>query len=164
MRIRWRESLHALERMARAFESGLIMLLLSALILLASSQIVLRNVFSTTLSWGDELVRLMVLWLALVGAVAASRDARQIRIDVLSRILPASLVWVPDGLASAVTTVVCGALAWESLRFVQDSRAFEDVLLGSQPAWLFQVILPVGFSIMAWRYAVRTVAVLARRS
>ena len=164
MRVRLRDTLQVLERTARALENSLIVLLLSGLIAVASSQIVLRNVFSTTLAWGDELVRLMVLWLALIGAIAASRDARQIRIDVLSKLLPASLAWVPDGLAAGFTTVVCGALAWESLRFVQDSRVYEDVLLGNHPAWVFQVILPVGFSIMAWRYAVRTVAALLRRS
>lgn len=150
--------MHRLERIARALENGLLVLLLAVLIVLASSQIVLRNVFSASLAWGDELVRLLVLWLALIGAIAASRDGRQIRIDVLSRLLPAKVMWVPDSIATAFTAVVCAFLGWHSLRFVLDSRAFDDRLLGDQPAWLLQIILPIGFAIMAYRYAVRTCA------
>ena len=133
------------------------MALLAVLIALASSQIVLRNVFSTTLPWGDELVRLLVLWIALIGAIAASRDGRQIRIDVLPRLLPASVQWIPDSLAAAFTATVCGFLAWHAWHFVADSRAYDDILLGSWPAWVLQIILPIGFLVMAYRYAVRTV-------
>jgi len=160
---RWRETLGLLERAARAFENGLIVVLLAVLIVLASSQIVLRNVFSTTLSWGDELVRLLVLWLALVGAIAASRDGRQIRIDVLPRMLPTSKAWIPDSLATAFTATVCAFLAWHAWRFVEDSRAYEDVLLGGWPAWLLQLILPIGFAVMAYRYLIRAVGSIVER-
>lgn len=141
----------------------MIVLSLSVLIVLGSSQVVLRNVFSTSLAWGDELVRLLVLWLALIGAMAASRDGRQIRIDVLSRLLPQRFIWIPDAIATAFTSIVCGFLAWHSARFVQDSRAFGDLLLGGRPAWVVQLILPIGFAAMAYRYAIRTAATLGGR-
>jgi TRAP-type C4-dicarboxylate transport system permease small subunit len=155
-----RAALRLLERLAQTLENGFIVSLLAVLVLLASSQIVLRNVFSASLPWGDELARLLVLWLALGGAVAASRDGRQIRIDVLSRVIPDRWAWVPDGLATAFTAVVCGLLCWQSARFVVDSRAFGDLVLDGFPAWAVQVVLPLGFGIMCYRYAVRTLAVL----
>ncbi len=158
-----RQRLERVERWARAVENGLLVLLLALLILLASSQIVLRNVFSSSLPWGDEAVRLLVLWLALFGAIAASRDGRQIRIDVLSRVIPERLVWIPDSIATAFTSVVCGIFAWHAWRFVQDSRAFGDQILGDWPAWVLQLILPIGFGVMAYRYAVHTAGVLMRR-
>jgi TRAP-type C4-dicarboxylate transport system permease small subunit len=155
-----RSALRLLERVARALEDGVIVSLLAVLALLASSQIVLRNVFSASLPWSDELARLLVLWLALGGAVAASRDGRQIRIDVVSRMIPERWTWLPDSIATAFTAVVCGLLCWQSVRFVLDSHAFGDVVLGGFPAWLVQIVLPVGFGIMSYRYAVRTLAVL----
>lgn len=160
---RWRQGLERIEQWARALENGLLTLLLALLIVLASSQILLRNVFSTALPWGDEAVRLLVLWLALFGAIAASRDGRQIRIDVLSRLLPKRFVWIPDVVATGFTAVVCALFAWHAWRFVQDSRAFGDQLLGDWPAWVLQLILPVGFAVMAYRYAVRTLGVVVRR-
>jgi C4-dicarboxylate transporter DctQ subunit len=163
MSARWRHALDTLERSARHFENGLLVVLLGALVALASSQILLRNVFSTSLAWGDEAVRLLVLWLALVGAIAASRDGRQIRIDVLPRLLPERWLWLPEAVTAAFTTVVCTALAWHSTRFVMDSHAFGDTLLGEQPAWLVQIILPVGFGIMAYRYLARTIRAIVER-
>jgi TRAP-type C4-dicarboxylate transport system permease small subunit len=159
-----RQGVERLDRWTRALENGLLVVMLAMLVLLGSTQILLRNVFSSSLSWGDEFVRLLVLWLALLGAIAASRDGQQIRIDLLSRIVPARLQWLPESLAGAFTTVVCGMLAWQSWRFVQDSKAYGDLLLGDWPAWIFQIILPVGFAVMCYRYALRTITQLVVRN
>jgi len=159
----WRNGFAHMERWARALENGLLTVLLSLLIILSSAQILLRNVFSSSLSWGDEAVRLLVLWLALFGAIAASRDGRQIRIDVLSRVMPARFVWILDAAATGFTTAVCSVFAWHAWRFVDDSRVFGDQLLGDWPAWMLQLILPFGFAVMAYRYAVRTAGLLLRR-
>jgi len=152
-----------LERGARHLENALLVSLLGGLVVLAGSQILLRNAFSTSLAWGDEAVRLLVLWLALVGAVAASRDARQIRIDILARLLPERWVWMPEAAAGTFTAVVCAVLAWQSTRFVLDSRAFGDTLLDDRPAWVLQIILPIGFAIMAYRYLIRALRALLER-
>lgn len=132
-------------------------LLLSGLILLASTQIVLRNVFSTGLGWGDGVVRLMVLWLALLGAIAASRENKQIRIDLLTR----SLSGVPQKTARFVTDVftvaITSLVAWHSWRFVRDSWLYGDVLVADWPAWIFQLILPIGFALIAYRSVLQTI-------
>lgn len=143
------------ERVGRWLENALLALMLGGLILLASAQILLRNFFSVGLSWADGLVRLMVLWLALLGAIAASRDHRHIAINLAERYLPAPVLRPIRLLVDAFTAVVAGVLAWHSLRFVLDSRAFGDVLLNGWPAWWFQSILPVGFALIAYRYALR---------
>ena len=145
------------ERWGRWLETALLTLLLSGLIVLASSQILLRNVFSTGLEWGDGLVRLMVLWLALLGAIAASRENKQIKIDLLSHSLAEPLQRVARITTDLFTAIVTGLLAWHSWRFVQDSRLYGDVLLTDWPAWIFQSILPIGFGLICYRYVVRAV-------
>ena len=143
-----------LERLGRLAEDTVLVLLLSAMILLASAQILLRNGFNTGFIWADELLRLMVLWLALAGAVAASRADRQISIDILSRWLPPRAKLAVAAIVDLFTAGVCGVIAWHAARFVLEAREFGDTLLGDLPAWWFQVILPVGFALMCWRYAV----------
>lgn len=142
-----------LERWGRRAEDAVLALLLVAMILLASTQIVLRNLFDSGLVWADGLLRLMVLWLALIGAVAASRADRHISIDILSRFLPARARLASEVAVDAFTAAVCGLLAWHAWRFVADAREFGDTLLGDLPAWWFQLVLPVAFALMAWRYA-----------
>ena len=138
----------------RRIEDAVLALLLSSLILIAGSQILLRNLFSIGLSWTDELLRLLVLWLALVGAVAASRGDRHISIDVLSRFLPGAWARFMTAFTSLFTAGVCGVLAVQSWAFVSLSIEFEDRLLGGLPAWPFQIVLPVAFALMTVRYLI----------
>jgi len=142
-----------MEAAGKWLEDALLVGLFVALTLLVVAQIVLRNIGSAGFLWGDGLVRVMVLWIALLGAVAASRDQKHIAIDLARRLLPPSF-WRPLSIiAAAFTATVCGFLSYYSWIFVRDSRAFGDTLLGDWPAWLFQLILPVGFALMSYRYA-----------
>ena len=146
-----------LDRAARSLETGLIVVILAGLILLGAAQIVLRNVFSTGFAWGDGLARLAVLWLALLGALAASSDGRHIALGVLTRWLPPRGRIAAQAIADTFGAAVSAALAWVSWEFVSDSRAFGDTLLGDVPAWWLQSIMPVAFGLMAWRFLAQAV-------
>jgi TRAP-type C4-dicarboxylate transport system permease small subunit len=142
------------DRAGQLIETTALVSVLTAMILLASTQIVMRNLFASGFAWADEALRLMVLWVAMLGAVAASRENRHIAIDVLSRILPGGPKVVAALIVHAFTTAVSLILAWYSWQFVAESREFEDRLLNDLPAWWFQSILPVGFLLIGYRYLI----------
>ena len=50
-------------------EETLLVSLLLAMICLAFAQIVLRNGFDDGIVWADSLLRIMVLWIALIGEI-----------------------------------------------------------------------------------------------
>jgi TRAP-type C4-dicarboxylate transport system permease small subunit len=154
--------LASLERAGRMAEDAVLVLILGSMILLATAQIVLRNFFEISFIWSDEALRLMVLWIAVAGAVAASRSDQHINIAVLDRFLPGRLRTLKDVLIHAFTASVSGIVAWHSLLFVRTSHEFGDVLLGGVPAWLLQAVLPVGFGLICWRYVLFTVQDLRR--
>jgi len=129
------------------------MLLLVATILLASSQIFLRNFLGTGISWADPLLRLLVLWLSLMGAMAATRDNNHIRIDLLSRYLPSTFKRLSQKVTDLFAAIVCILLAWHSARFVYLEWQDASVLFSSVPAWLGELIMPFGFAVMALRFA-----------
>jgi TRAP-type C4-dicarboxylate transport system permease small subunit len=142
-----------IEAAGRWLEDALLVALFAGLTLVAVLQILLRNFGFAGFVWADGLVRIGVLWIALLGAVAASRDRKHIAIDLASRLLPARF-WHPLSIVvEAFTATVCGFLAYHSWIFVRDSRAFGDTLFGDWPAWLFQLILPLGFALISYRYA-----------
>ena len=157
MNARQTQWLHRADRWGRWVEDAVLFLLLSGLILLATSQIVLRNIFSMGIPWADPVVRVLVLWLGLAGGIAAGRDRKQIAIDILTRVLPDPVRRVADSIACLFTAAVAGLLAWHSLRFVWNSYAFGDTLFGGWPAWSFQVILPIGFGVLGYRYFLRAI-------
>ena len=145
------------DRVARGLETWLIVVILGGLILLGAAQILLRNFFSIGFAWGDGLARLAVLWLGLLGALAASRDGRHITMGALARWLPPRLRAVTGAMADAFGAAVSAALAWYAWVFVRDSREFGDTLLGDVPAWWLQAIMPVAFALMACQFVVLAV-------
>jgi TRAP-type C4-dicarboxylate transport system permease small subunit len=141
-----------LERLGKALEDAVLVLLLTGMILLAAGQILLRNLFDFGFIWSDELLRLLVLWLAVAGAVAASRSDRHISLAVLDRFLPPRGQHLVAVLTHLFTATVCALIAWFSLDFVRMSHEFGDLLLGNVPAWVLQAVMPVGFALIAYRY------------
>ena len=65
-----------------------------------------------------------------------------------------------DGIVHAFTAIVTALLAWHALRFVQDAYAFGDTVIGDWPAWVFQLIMPVGFAAISYRYTLRALRAL----
>ena len=128
---------------------------LAAMILLAVAQIALRNLAGGGLLWGDALLRLLVLWLGMLGAAAATRDDRQITIDVLSRFLSPRLKGVSRILTNLFTAAVCSVLTWHGWRLVQMDLEAGVTAFASVPAWVCELVLPVGFGLIALRSLAR---------
>lgn len=133
-------------------EDAVLVVILSGMILLAFGQIVARNFFSFGFIWSDELLRMLVLWIAVAGAVAASRTDKHINIAVLDRFLSPKLNDRVKIIVDLFTAGVCAVVTWYSISFVHTSYEYEEVLLGNVPAWLPQLVLPVGFGLISWRY------------
>ena len=142
-----------LDKAGRMGEDAVLVIILTALILLAASQIVMRNFFNFGFIWADEMLRMLVLWIAVAGAVAASRTDKHINIAILDRFLPEKIKLAVKIVIHIFTAGVCGVVTWYSVQFVQMSHEFGDVLMGSVPAWLPQLILPVGFGLICYRYS-----------
>ena len=139
-------------RIGLALENALLVALLGLLIVFSFAQIVLRNVFSIGVTWGDGLTRVVVLWLALLGALAASRDGRHIRMNAFAQWLPPGLQVVVGVGSDLFAAVVSAALAYFAFEFVRQSHSYGDVLLGQFPAWWFESIMPVAFALIAYRF------------
>ena len=143
-----------LDRLGRLLENIALVTMLSGMILLAVSQIVLREVFDTGVIWADELIKLMVLWLAMVGSIAASRDNRHIRIDVLSHVLPGVLVNIARIIVDLFAAAVCAVIAWQAWRYLQLEIEFEDQVLIDTPAWIAHIIVPLAFALVSYRFVI----------
>jgi TRAP-type C4-dicarboxylate transport system permease small subunit len=142
------------EALGRILENLLLSVLLATMIVLAASQIVLRWSGAGSLVWGDEAIRLMVLWIAMVAGIAAARENRHISIDVLSRFLKPRAKAVTALIVDLFTALVCAALAWYGWVMVRFAIEGGDLLLGGLPAWFFQGIVPAAFLLMSYRYAI----------
>lgn len=130
--------------------------MLSAMMILAVGQIVMREGFGTGFGWADELIRLMVLWLALVGSIAACRENRHIRIDALSHIMPKTVIEVVRVLVDLFAAVVCAVIAVQAWRYLQVEIEYEDTVLVDLPAWIAHSIMPAAFALIAYRFLIES--------
>ncbi len=146
--------LERLDRIGRFAEDVALVSLLSGMILLAVGQIGLRELLGTGIVWADELVKLMVLWLAMIGSIAACRDNRHIRIDVFSHILPARLILATRIVVDIFAATVCAIIAWQAYRYLQLEIEFADVVLVDTPAWLAHSVVPIAFALSAYRFLI----------
>lgn len=146
--------LQRLERFGRSAENAALVVLLGSLILLAVGQIILREVLETGWFWADEVIKLLVLWLAMIGSIAATRDNRHIRIDALSHLLPDLAVSVIRLVVDVFAAIVCAIVAWQAWRYLQLEIEFENTVLRDIPAWIAHVVLPAAFALISYRFAV----------
>lgn len=141
-----------LERWGTAAENASLVLLLGAMMLLAVGQIALRLFFSFGFVWADELIKLMVLWIALIASIAASRNNRHLRIDILSHFVADKYARIPRLIVEAFAAFMCGLLAWQSYRYMLVSIEFEETVLVDVPAWVAHGIVPLAFALMCYRF------------
>jgi TRAP-type C4-dicarboxylate transport system permease small subunit len=143
----------------RFIESGLLVVLLSSMIVLAAYQVIARNFFDTGILWGDALVRVLVLWVTFIGATIASRNDEHIRIDLLTRFSgERSSLWL-DRFRSLFTAFIAGVFAWYSYQFVLLDYEDGIIAFASVPAWVCEVVMPFGAALICLRYLIRALTI-----
>ena len=119
--------------------------------LLAVGQIILQIFFSIGFVWADELISLIVLWIAIVASVAAARSDRHLRIDALSHFVPQRYARFPRITVDAFAAGMCLFLGWHSYRYIL--LFGEDTVLNGVPVWIALSVIPIAFALMAYRFA-----------
>ena len=140
-------------------ENNLVILLLASILIFAITQVILRNFFDSGIVWGESLLRILVLWLGLAGAIVASRQGKQLNIDVLSQYIPDRYKSYVKQLNFLFTALVCLTISYYSfeftyLEYTEGSYAFEQV-----PAWLSISIIPIAFAMMSIKYILQIISI-----
>lgn len=136
-------------------EQILLGILLGTMILVPFIQIVLRNTLSTGLTWGDGLVRNLVLWAGFIGAAVAAREGKHISIDIVSRwISPKNKVGI-EIITNSFSLSICALLTFAALKFVKNEIQMKSVLFLDVPSWTSEIILPLTFGVMTSRFFLR---------
>jgi TRAP-type C4-dicarboxylate transport system permease small subunit len=138
-------------------EQTLLVILLSFMIFVAFSQIALRNLLATGLTWGDALVRNLVLWVGFIGAAMATREGNHINIDVVSRWMPSLGKAIIAGISHLFSFLICGLLTFASFKFIKNEAQMGNIAFFGIPSWILEVILPITFVVMTFRFGLRSV-------
>ena len=145
------------------FETFLLVFIVLFMVFLAALQIVLRKFFDYGILWGDIFLRQLVLWVSFIGASLATKENKHINMDLLGRLLKGP--WKTAGevlihLFSAYIALLLGRAGWH---FVQSEIEFGSTVFNNVPSWYFEIIIPMGFGLMALRFLLNALLAFWRK-
>ncbi len=146
--------------LAQGALTGLLAACLGTMLLLAAAQIISRNAFRTSIPHTEELLEWLVLWVAMLGAMAASLKSRHITIDALSHLLGDSARRWAAVAAQSFAMLVCAALLLITGSFWLESMGYGETTVGDAPRWLFESIVPAAFAAMAVAHGSHAVSLI----
>jgi TRAP-type C4-dicarboxylate transport system permease small subunit len=142
-------------------ERVIVVSLLGGMVVLAFTQVILRNFFSSGFLWADPFLRHIVLWIGFLGGSLATQQEKHINLDIVTRFVSSRhkhLIRIATNLFAATVTFM---LAKAGVTFLLNELETAETLItiGSVnfPAWWFQIIIPVGFGLMTFRFIIRSI-------
>lgn len=135
-------------------ETIVLVSVLGIMVIFAFLQVILRNIFHEGILWGDIFLRHLVLWVGFLGASLATRDQKHINIDIFSRFMSDKGKSVVRFVTNLFSVFICYLLANASWTFVQDEQMMGTEIFADVPAWYFQIIIPIGFFLMSFRFLI----------
>ena len=136
------------------FEEWVLAIVVIFMVLMAFLQVVLRNLFDVGILWGDILLRHLVLWVGFIGASIATKENKHINIDVLNRLLREKWNKRVQFIIDLISAFIAGYLGIAAWRFVIDEKLFGTTIFNDIPVWYFQIIIPIGFILIAIRFVI----------
>ncbi len=140
-----------LRRVWDNLEEGAICLLLVVMVLITFVTVLTRYVFSLPLSYIDQLVPNLFVWLTFLGASAAVKRRAHLGLSLLYDALPAGVRAALDVVVLVATAAFFAATAWYGGKVV--ALQVENQLTTSlgYPSWLIGLAVPVGSALFVAR-------------
>lgn len=136
----------------RRAENFAVALVLAALVILPLAEIVLRRTLHVGISGAISIVQHLTLIVGMLGGAIAARDRRLLCLSTLEETsLRGPLKSASRVFTSAVAAAITLFLSAASFQFVMAERGAGKVLAYGVPVWVIQLMLPIGFAVIALR-------------
>jgi TRAP-type C4-dicarboxylate transport system permease small subunit len=141
-----------IKRFFSNFESYVCQFLLAFFVTLLFVQIILRELFGYTLSWGEELARFSFVWFVFLGAVVAAQLAAHNRVTFQFKIFPKKTRDYIQAFSDLIWLCFNLVMIYKSVFLIQSMMEFtyESPTLGWNMAYVY-FIFPIAFTAMSIR-------------
>jgi TRAP-type C4-dicarboxylate transport system permease small subunit len=153
-------SLRKLDAGIASVEGWALILILAVMMLVAFAQVILRNFFSTALTWGDGLTRALVLWAGFIGASLAVKSGKYISMDAASRILNDKQKRIARYFIYAFSVIACLGLGSAGVGFVQMEKAAGTTYSIGVASWIIELVIPITFFFLSLRFLLKLVSLI----
>jgi len=162
------KTLKWIDQVLARLEAWLIILFLWLMVVFTFVQVMLRGLYTHGripwanalmghLDWSEPFVRLLVLWLTFLGASLLTREKKHIKLDFLTPLMPPKWLPLRELVLSAVCALLSAIMFKVCLDYVRLEMAFGGKTFLRLPNWIAQLILPLGFASIFFRFSLRMV-------
>jgi len=140
-------------RAVRHLEHGLLIgaLVLAALLPLADT---IGRPFAVHVPAGADYLHQLVLWLAFLGGLVATRERRHLTLSTADLFAEGTVVRrYGRVLAAAVSAATAAILTYAAVGLVLANREEGRRLMGGVPVWVLELVMPAALGLMALRFA-----------
>ncbi|PRO67286.1 TRAP transporter small permease [Alkalicoccus urumqiensis] len=132
-------------RVLKRAEEGFIGILIIAATIILFANVVLRYGFSANVSWANELVRYLMIWIAFLGMGVCYRKGIHVGIDVLLDYVPKKAAKAIQLFVNVLSILFLAFLGWYGAQMVQFSMDSNQITPSLQIGiyWVYLVI-PIG--------------------
>lgn len=138
--------------------------LICAILIVVTTAAMIIYQIGIAISWLDDVLRMLLIWLVYMGAVRLCLDNDHISMDALYCVLPNAVRKVVDVIIAVIGIGLClftAKIGFDSMR-----REFADNLMlpsGDVLAWPQTLAIPLAFGLMAVAYLSYLISVLKGR-
>ena len=128
-------------------EDVFIVLTHAAVTVLVIAAVAMRYLFNDPLTWGEELIVGLFVWMVFIGAAAAMRSQMHIRIDMMAPVFRnPKMNWL-NVVTLLIGIVIVAVMIIACIEQVLQEVVVESPMLGVSKAW-FAAAMPVGLALM----------------
>src|SRR6266550_2310519 len=137
-------------RVLRRGEDLLVVFSLAALMALPLIELVLRR-FHSGISGSSAFVQNFTLIVGMLGGAIAARDGRLLSFSTLGSFLKGRVKTAARIVSNGVAAAISGFLCVASVQFLLSEKQGGGRLAYNIPAWIVELVLPIGFGLIALR-------------
>ncbi len=140
-------------------------LLLLAMVIIVTGDIVLRNVANKGFVWANEVSEYALYLITLLTATWLLRRGQHVRLDLVLTAVPRRIAWILEALGDIVGFVVCLAMIRFGMLMTIDAWKSGSITIKNLifPEWWLLAPLPVTFLLLAIEFVFRFLRLLKQR-
>ncbi len=121
---------------------------LLVLVVVTIAAVFMRYLFNAPLQWTEEVSGLLMIWIVMLGGIAAERDGQQLTIPLLPDALPRRVGLVMNIVVSAFSIAILAYMGWLGWQLAGRAQYKLTQILGVSWFWI-DVAVSVGAAGMA---------------
>jgi tripartite ATP-independent transporter DctM subunit len=126
------------------------------MVVLPLAEILVRRIFQASISGVTSFTQHLTLIVGMLGGAIAAREGRLISLSSLEVVLRGRWRSLAGGFTSAVAACVTVFLFIASMQFVETEKEAGSILAYGIRVWTLQLVMPIGFALVALRLVWRS--------